>query len=83
MHSLSFPRSVRLRWREKIKEWELGTVSRNNVDVTVGALRGVWLCRHPGAHQLTWDSRLETGDINLDKGVFDCSLLVVLLILEY
>ncbi len=60
----------------------LGTVSSNNVDVTVGVLKEVWLCRPSGAHQLTWDFR-ETGDISLDKAVFDCSLLVVILILGY
>ena len=42
-HSLNFCWSARL-----------GTVRGNNVDVTAGVLKGIWLCRFPGAHQLAW-----------------------------
>lgn len=63
--------------REKKNQLRLGTVSCNIVDVTVGALKGIWLCRRPGARQRTWDFG-ETLDINSDKATFDCTLLVVL-----
>lgn len=62
---------------KKIKELRLGTVSCNIVDVTVGALKGIWLCRRPGARQRTWEFG-ETLDMNSDKATFDCTLLVVL-----
>lgn len=63
--------------REKKNQLRLGTVSCNIVDVTVGALKGIWLCRRPGARQRTWDFG-ETLDMNSDKATFDCTLLVVL-----
>lgn len=63
--------------REKKNQLRLGTVSCNIVDVTVGALKGIWLCRRPGARQCTWDFG-ETLDMNSDKATFDCTLLVVL-----
>lgn len=63
--------------REKKNQLRLGTVSCNIVDVTVGALKGIWLCRRPGARQRTWDFG-ETLDMNSDKVTFDCTLLVVL-----
>lgn len=63
--------------REKKNQLRLGTVSCSIVDVTVGALKGIWLCRRPGARQRTWDFG-ETLDMNSDKATFDCTLLVVL-----
>lgn len=68
------------RWRKnkkKNKELRFGTVGGNNVDVTVGVLKGIWHCRYPGVHHHK-QCLSETEDVSIDKAVFDGSLSVVL-----
>lgn len=49
VQSLNFCESARQRWSKKIKELRLGTVIGNHVDVTVGGIKGIGLCRLYGA----------------------------------
>lgn len=62
---------------EKKQRVEFGNVSGSNVDVTVGVLRGIWLCRYPGVHQHK-QCLSETEDVSRDKAAFDGSLSAVL-----
>lgn len=77
MHSLNFHTAEVEETKEKNKESRLGTVSGNNVDVTVGVPKGIWLCRYPGVHQHK-QCLSETEGIEVDKAAFDGSLSAVL-----